>query len=185
MANITWKMEDGSEISVDVKDGLNLMEAATANNVPHIEGECGGCLSCATCHAGSRSDGLTWSTLDGPRQTPSLAGVVSATEPVTWDLGVRTVREEAQITSEERMGGAGLWEDDAQAIARLSHALFRAGVLPYYLHMPDKVAGTHQFRVSEDRARAIHREAAASLPGYLVPRLVEEQAGEPSKTLLA
>jgi len=50
MANITWKTEDGNEITVDVKDGLNLMEAATANNVPHIEGECGGCLSCATCH---------------------------------------------------------------------------------------------------------------------------------------
>ena len=50
MANITWKMEDGSEISADVNDGLNLMEAATSNNVPHIEGECGGCLSCATCH---------------------------------------------------------------------------------------------------------------------------------------
>jgi len=50
MTNITWKLEDGSEISADVKDGLNLMEAATANNVPHIEGECGGCLSCATCH---------------------------------------------------------------------------------------------------------------------------------------
>ena len=50
MATITWKMESGDEISVDVKDGLNLMEAATANNVPHIDGECGGCLSCATCH---------------------------------------------------------------------------------------------------------------------------------------
>ena len=50
MANITWKTTDGKEITVDVKDGLNLMEAATANNVPHIEGECGGCLSCATCH---------------------------------------------------------------------------------------------------------------------------------------
>ena len=50
MAHITWKLEDGSEISAEVKDGLNLMEAATANNVPHIEGECGGCLSCATCH---------------------------------------------------------------------------------------------------------------------------------------
>lgn len=50
MANITWKMEDGSEISAEVKHGLNLMEAATANNVPQIEGECGGCLSCATCH---------------------------------------------------------------------------------------------------------------------------------------
>ena len=50
MANITWKTEDGNEITVDVNNGLNLMEAATANNVPHIEGECGGCLSCATCH---------------------------------------------------------------------------------------------------------------------------------------
>ena len=50
MANITWVTEDGNKITVDVKDGLNLMEAATANNVPHIEGECGGCLSCATCH---------------------------------------------------------------------------------------------------------------------------------------
>jgi 2Fe-2S ferredoxin len=50
MANITWKTGNGTEISVDVKDGMNLMEAATANNVPHIEGECGGCLSCATCH---------------------------------------------------------------------------------------------------------------------------------------
>lgn len=50
MANITWITEDGNEIHADVSDGLNLMEAATANNVPHIEGECGGCLSCATCH---------------------------------------------------------------------------------------------------------------------------------------
>jgi len=43
-------MADGSEISADIKDGFNLMEGATAHNVPHIEGECGGCLSCATCH---------------------------------------------------------------------------------------------------------------------------------------
>lgn len=50
MAIITWKMQDGSEITAEVKDGLNLMEAAIANDVPHIEGECGGCLSCATCH---------------------------------------------------------------------------------------------------------------------------------------
>ncbi len=50
MAKITWITEDGNETIVDVKDGLNLMEAATANNIPQIEGECGGCLSCATCH---------------------------------------------------------------------------------------------------------------------------------------
>ena len=50
MANITWKMDDGSEISADVSDGLNLMEAANTNNVPNIDGDCGGNLSCATCH---------------------------------------------------------------------------------------------------------------------------------------
>ncbi len=56
MAKITWKTEDGNEITVDVEDGLNLMEAATANNVPQIEGECGGCLSCATCHVFADDD---------------------------------------------------------------------------------------------------------------------------------
>lgn len=50
MAKITWKTEDGNEISADVKDGLNLMEAAIANDVPNVDGDCGGCLSCATCH---------------------------------------------------------------------------------------------------------------------------------------
>jgi 2Fe-2S ferredoxin len=50
MAKITWKTEDGKVISADVKDGLNLMEAAIANDVPNIDGDCGGCLSCATCH---------------------------------------------------------------------------------------------------------------------------------------
>lgn len=50
MAKITWKSQDGSEITADVKDGLNLMEAAVANDVPNVDGDCGGCLSCATCH---------------------------------------------------------------------------------------------------------------------------------------
>ena len=47
---VTWKLADGREIKAEVKDGLNLMEAAVANNVPHVIGECGGSLSCATCH---------------------------------------------------------------------------------------------------------------------------------------
>jgi 2Fe-2S ferredoxin len=50
MAKITWKTENGNEITADVKDGLNLMEAAIANDVPNVDGDCGGCLSCATCH---------------------------------------------------------------------------------------------------------------------------------------
>ena len=47
---VTWKLPDGAEISADVADGINMMEAAVANNVPNVIGECGGCLSCATCH---------------------------------------------------------------------------------------------------------------------------------------
>ncbi len=47
---VTWILSDGRQISAEVKDGLNMMEAAVANNVPRVIGECGGSLSCATCH---------------------------------------------------------------------------------------------------------------------------------------
>jgi 2Fe-2S ferredoxin len=50
MAHVTWHLPDGGTIEADVKDGLSMMEAAVANDVPHVIGECGGCLSCATCH---------------------------------------------------------------------------------------------------------------------------------------
>ena len=46
----TWILPDGQSITADVKEGQNLMEAAVANNVPRVVGECGGSLSCATCH---------------------------------------------------------------------------------------------------------------------------------------
>lgn len=46
---VTWKLPDG-EITAEVANGVNMMEAAVANNVPNVIGECGGCLSCATCH---------------------------------------------------------------------------------------------------------------------------------------
>ena len=46
----TWKLSDGHEVTHDVAEGRSLMEAATTRGVPGIIGECGGCLSCATCH---------------------------------------------------------------------------------------------------------------------------------------
>ena len=73
----------------------------------------------------------------------------------------------------------------ADALSALSERLFAAGVLPYYLHLPDAVAGTAHFHVSEADAKALHHELAARLPGYLVPRLVRETPGLPSKELLA
>ena len=67
----------------------------------------------------------------------------------------------------------------------LSERLFAAGVLPYYLHMPDAVAGTAHFDVPDRRAVAIHRRLAARLPGYLVPRLVRETPGADAKEAVA
>ena len=46
----TWALPDGRSITADVPAGHNLMEAAVAAGVPHVIGECGGNLSCATCH---------------------------------------------------------------------------------------------------------------------------------------
>ena len=46
----TWKLADGREITLDVTEGTSLMEAATQRGVPGIIGECGGSMSCATCH---------------------------------------------------------------------------------------------------------------------------------------
>ena len=74
--------------------------------------------------------------------------------------------------------------DDARTLVALSERLFGAGVLPYYLHMPDAVAGTAHFDVSSQRAVALHRRLQARLPGYLVPRLVREVPGGVAKELV-
>jgi len=71
--------------------------------------------------------------------------------------------------------------DDADVLAALSERLFAAGVLPYYLHQLDRVAGTAHFEVDDERARGLHAALASRLPGYLVPRLVREVAGDPAK----
>ena len=47
---VTWILPDGAQVTADVAEGLSLMEAAVAQNVPGVVGECGGNLSCATCH---------------------------------------------------------------------------------------------------------------------------------------
>lgn len=79
-------------------------------------------ISCATCHLDGRTDGVTWTFVDEDLneitlQTPSLAGVVSLTAPVTWIDSVETVADEAMITSQGRMGGDGLHANDAELVA--------------------------------------------------------------------
>jgi L-lysine 2,3-aminomutase len=74
--------------------------------------------------------------------------------------------------------------DSAAVLASLSELMFSLGVLPYYLHLLDPVRGTAHFRVEIAQAVAIAQALRASLPGYLVPRLVCEEPGKPGKTLL-
>ncbi len=66
----------------------------------------------------------------------------------------------------------------------LSEQLFAMGVLPYYLHQTDAVAGTAHFALSDRAAVALHEELQTHLPGFLVPRLVREVPGEASKRWL-
>ncbi|GAA5191512.1 EF-P beta-lysylation protein EpmB [Ferrimonas gelatinilytica] len=72
--------------------------------------------------------------------------------------------------------------DEGPILAELSERLFSAGILPYYLHQLDKVQGAAHFEVSDEDARALMAQLLTTLPGFLVPRLVREIAGERSKT---
>ena len=74
--------------------------------------------------------------------------------------------------------------DSSSALVDLSESLSDAGVMPYYLHLLDRVSGSAHFEVPLPQARAIMREIQAQLPGYLVPRLTREEAGKPAKTLV-
>lgn len=74
--------------------------------------------------------------------------------------------------------------DDVETLADLCERGFAAGVLPYYLHQLDRVAGAAHFEVEDATALALHAALHARLPGYLVPRLVREIPGQPGKTPL-
>ena len=72
--------------------------------------------------------------------------------------------------------------DDVDSLIKLSEALFDAGVLPYYLHLLDKVQGAAHFDVTMETAQSLVKGMIERCPGYLVPKLVQEVAGKPSKS---
>lgn len=74
--------------------------------------------------------------------------------------------------------------DSVRVLEELSEALFASGVLPYYLHLLDRVTGAAHFEVDLPRATSLVATLRSRLPGYLVPRLAREDPGCPSKTIL-
>ena len=72
--------------------------------------------------------------------------------------------------------------DSAHILSQLSEDLFDIGIQPYYLHLFDKVQGAAHFDLPSDDVKALVKETMAILPGFLMPKVVSEIAGEPSKT---
>ena len=96
------------------------------------------------------------------------------------DAACRRLREAGVTLLNQSVLLRGI-NDDAGTLVALSERLFDAGVLPYYLHQLDRVQGAAHFEVSDSDARELVESMRRRLPGYLVPRLVREVAGDGSK----
>ncbi len=87
----TWVLADGRRISAAVKAGQNLMEAAVAAGVPRVIGECGGNLSCATCHVVLEMD---WA---------ARAGEVGTFEDAMLDVAEAERQDGSRLSCQIRM----------------------------------------------------------------------------------
>ena len=58
MAKITYHTHDSKTHTIDVQNGLTVMEGAVQNDIPGIDADCGGGMACATCHVYVKEDWL-------------------------------------------------------------------------------------------------------------------------------
>lgn len=128
--------------------GRRLFYSATS---PQMAADGAG-VSCSTCHYDARNDGLTWTFTKGVRQTPSLAGEVDATAPVTWTDAVSGVSEEATLTSQGRMGGEFLTDAQADSIGAFVNST-------RHLDLPLKTGGVASDDPAVARGEAIFNRA--------------------------
>ncbi len=112
---------------------------------------------------------------------------------LVWHINHPAEIDDAVIQAAHRCCHAGIHQlnqsvllknvnDDVSALTELSERLHACRIQPYYLHLLDRVTGTHHFEVAESRALTLYRQLEASVSGYLLPRLVREIPGQHSKT---
>ena len=132
------------------------------------------------------------------RVTPALLDALCGTRlPVTMVLHCNHASELdgelADAIRRLRSGGITLLNqavllrgvnDSLDAQIALSESLGDHGVLPYYLHVLDRVKGASHFHIPDEEATTLVGRMMVRLPGFLVPRLVRETAGEPGKVPL-
>ncbi|MDR7192483.1 EF-P beta-lysylation protein EpmB [Luteimonas terrae] len=96
------------------------------------------------------------------------------------DTAMRALRDAGAMLLNQAVLLRGV-NDTVDTLTALAERGFAAGVLPYYLHQLDRVAGAAHFEVDDATALALHAALVARQSGYLVPRLVREVAGDASK----
>lgn len=101
----------------------------------------------------------------------------------TVAVAVGRLRQAGAILLNQAVLLAGV-NDSVAALMELSERLLDLGVVPYYLHLLDRVRGTAHFEVDEETARRLHEALRCQLPGYAVPRLAREEPGAPAKLWL-
>lgn len=132
----------------------------------------------------SRIDSGLLALLSEAAAVKTVVMVVHANHPAEIALdcppALEALRAAGALVLNQAVLLAGV-NDDADVLADLSRRLLRHGVLPYYLHQLDRVAGTSHFEVEESRGTALVEMLRGKLPGYAVPRFVREVAGEAYK----
>ena len=130
------------------------------------------------------------------RVTPALVAMLAALpKPVVIVLHTNHANELDGVVAAAlaRLRGAGVHllnqsvllrgvNDSLATAAAHAERLFACGVLPYYTHLLDPVAGAAHFDVGHAEALALEDGLRATLPGYLVPRFVREVPGGLAKT---
>lgn len=126
---------------------------------------------------------LTW--LTGSRLKPVM--VIHANHASELDTHVAKalslLRDKGVMLLNQAVLLKGI-NDQLEDQVALSERLFELDVLPYYLHLLDKVQGAAHFDLPHRQAMQLHQRMQGVLPGFLVPKLVREEAGESQKTLI-
>lgn len=107
MPTITYVEANGTEHTVEVEDGHNLMEGATLNMVPGIDGVCGGMCACATCHCYIEEDDAKAKGITAPEQ----GELDMLAEALDRKGGSRL---SCQVTAEAEMDGLRVYLPEAQ-----------------------------------------------------------------------
>ncbi len=131
----------------------------------------------------SRVDDGLFAALGSSRLTTVI--VIHANHPAELDddvaAAVRKLTTLPAMVLNQSVLLAGV-NDSVAVLRELSERLVEIGVVPYYLHLLDRVRGAAHFDVPEPVATTLHQTLRDTLPGYAVPRLVREVPGEASKT---